>query len=64
MSKPQSEPVPLAPNGFPWRAALIGAAVIGIGTLGGALAFPGAALGGVFLVSALVGLAAFSLSLG
>lgn len=62
MSKPI--PVILAPNGFPWRAAVIGAAVIGAGLLAGAALFPGANLGGVFIVSALVGLGCFAAALG
>lgn len=62
MSKPT--PVILAPNGFPWRAAIIGAAIIAAGTLGGSLLFPAASLGGIFIVSGLIGLAAFSASLG
>ena len=57
-------PVILAPNGFPWRAAIVGAAIVAIGIFGGTLWFPGAALGGIFIVSALVGLAGFAASLG
>ncbi|TNC98320.1 MAG: Membrane protein [Stygiobacter sp.] len=60
----KANPVILAPNGFPWRAALIGGAVIAVGVVGGMAVFPAAAVGGLFIVSALIGLAVFAASLG
>jgi hypothetical protein len=59
-----ANPIILAPNGFPWRAAVIGIAVVAVGVLGGMAVFPAAAVGGLFIVSALIGLAVFAASLG
>ncbi|MBR9970537.1 hypothetical protein [Magnetospirillum sulfuroxidans] len=60
----KASPIILAPNGFPWRAAVVGVAVIVGGIVGGTILFPNAAIGGVFIVTALVGIAAFAGSLG
>jgi hypothetical protein len=60
----KASPIILAPNGFPWRAALVGITVIVGGIVGGMILFPGAAVGGIFIVTALVGIAAFAGSLG
>jgi hypothetical protein len=54
----------LAPSGFPWRSAAIGAATIlacmGVGLYG----LGAASVGGTFVVSAMIGNAAFAASLG
>lgn len=60
----KASPIILAPSGFPWWAALIGLAVLASGIIGGTILFPGAAIGGIFIVSALVSIAAFAGSLG
>jgi hypothetical protein len=54
----------LAPNGFPWRSALIGAVVTGIGMAIGLFVIGSGSVGGTFVVCALIGLAAFAASLG
>ena len=59
----KENPIILAPNGFPWRAALIGLAVVGAGSAVGHMLLPGQALGGIVIVCALVGIAAFAGSL-
>ena len=60
----KASPIILAPDGFPWRAAVVGLAVIVGGIVGAIALFPGAAIGGIFIVTALVGIAAFAASLG
>ena len=59
----KANPIILAPKGFPWRSALIGGAVIGGGMALGRVLFPAQALGGIFILCAMAGIAAFAASL-
>lgn len=56
--------VPLAPKGFPWRSVLIGVVVLAVLVGVGMIVFPKASLGGIFVVSSLLSIGAFSTSLG
>lgn len=56
--------VPLVPKGFPWRSALIGVVVVALLMGIGTMLFPKASMGGIFVVSALLGIGVFSASLG
>jgi len=62
MSK--SNAVTLAPNGFPWRSLLIGLLALACLMGAGVMLFPKAALGGIFIVSALLSIAVFAALLG
>ncbi|MCA1907571.1 MAG: hypothetical protein LDL39_04335 [Magnetospirillum sp.] len=62
MSK--SNATPLVPKGFPWRSLLIGFAVVALLMGIGTMLFPKASTGGIFVVSALLGIGVFSASLG
>ncbi|MBF0323797.1 hypothetical protein [Magnetospirillum moscoviense] len=54
----------LAPNGFPWRSLAIGIAVIFAGMGVGLYVIGAGSVGGTFVVSAMIGIAAFAASLG
>lgn len=54
----------LAPSGFPWRPAVIGITVLMVGLVVGLLILGATALGGTFVVSAMIGAAAFAAALG
>lgn len=56
--------ISLAPKGCPWHSVLIGAVVIAVLMGAGRMLFPHASLGGIFIVSSLVGIGAFAASLG
>lgn len=54
----------LAPHGFPWRAAFIGVLVLQAAMAVGLLILGVTTLGGTFIVSAIIGIAAFAAALG
>jgi hypothetical protein len=54
----------LAPNGFPWRSMAVGVAVILAGMGVGLYVLGAVSVGGTFVVSAMIGIAAFAASLG
>lgn len=54
----------LAPYGFPWRAAFIGVMVLQAAMAVGLFLFGATTVGGTFVVSAIIGIAAFAAALG
>lgn len=60
----RSTPVILAPSGFPWRAAFIGLVVLEASMMVGLFVLGVGTVGGTFVVSALIGGAAFAAALG
>lgn len=59
-----SNAAPLVPKGFPWRSLLIGVVVLALLMGVGTMLFPKVSIGGIFVVAALLGIGAFSASLG
>lgn len=54
----------LAPKGFPWHAAAVWVAVVAVGMLVGLNLMGAHSVGGVFVIAALFGNAAFAAALG